>query len=537
MAHFDPSGYQQHNRSSYYQETPPGAYGRAYRSPESPSLNMISDDFIHGYPHEGRMSAVRRFFCLFVTFDVVFIGFLWIISVVITGDNIYNALEAQVIHYTIYKSLFDVVIIAVIRFFVLIFFYAVLSSSHWIYIALSTTGSCAFLISKVFLYDFTVTTVPAFQVVLILTSFVLAWLEAWFLDGRVIPQERYALRHYNRIIQSSNERTPLLLPSHGNTESVFYSPYASLRGSDDGEDMDNEFRRLSLECVRKSYELLECPDWKFEKQTARGDRIYSSKREMGKVYRLTGTLKYSASALIYELFTKVEDVPKWNPTLLESKIIHKIDYFTDITYQASVGGGGGLVKSRDFVNLRCYRVIENGEIMSEQETRNKSKDAIGPKRTYSLSTVHEQSEGEGSSVKSEALLNESFQTQGSVGNSISGSGNFAGVLRGGGLMVEDERDTFSDCDKDVNRIYMSAARSVTYPGYPPSTKYQRGENIISCWATRDVPGHPNECVFEWLLCLDLKGYIMASVLDTAYKKLMQDYMEYLRKQFEERNIR
>ena len=86
-------------------------------------------------------------------------------------------------------------------------------------------------------FQFTVTTVPAFQVVLILTSFVLAWLEAWFLDGRVIPQERYALRHYNRIIQSSNERTPLLLPSHGNTESVFYSPYASLRGSDDGEDM------------------------------------------------------------------------------------------------------------------------------------------------------------------------------------------------------------------------------------------------------------------------------------------------------------
>lgn len=76
--------------------------------------------------------------------------------------------------------------------------------------------------------------------VLILTSFVLAWVEAWFLDGRVIPQERYAQSHFNRIIQglSAADRAPLIHPSTGNSESIanFYSPYASLRGSDDGED-------------------------------------------------------------------------------------------------------------------------------------------------------------------------------------------------------------------------------------------------------------------------------------------------------------
>lgn len=107
------------------------------------------------------MSAVRRFFCLFVTFDVLFIGFLWIISVVvrikcpimsicpitytsylqITGENIYKALDEQVAHYTIYTSLFDVVVIAIIRFLVLIFFYGVLSSSHWIYIAVNCVYS------------------------------------------------------------------------------------------------------------------------------------------------------------------------------------------------------------------------------------------------------------------------------------------------------------------------------------------------------------------------------------------------------------
>lgn len=287
-------------------------------------------------------------------------------------------------------------------------------------------------------------------------------------------------------------------------------------------------RRLGLECIRRSYDLLICPDWKFEKQTNRGDKIYSSQREgLGKVYRLTATVNYSASALIYEMFTKVEDVPKWNPSLLESKVVHKIDYFTDISYQASAGAGGGLVKSRDFVNLRCYRVVENGQILSEQDMRNKSKaeGIVRPERRSSLSTVHEQSEGEGSSVRSEAnssVLNESYQTHsaaGSVGNSISGS-NFAGVpeqsKRGQAVDGDEEREEFSECDKEaVDRYYISSARSIAYPGYEAGTKYLRGENIISCWATRDVAGHPNECVFEWILCLDLKGYIMVSVLDTV----------------------
>lgn len=60
------------------------------------------------------------------------------------------------------------------------------------------------------------------------------------MDGRVIPQERFAVNHFNRIVQQvsgGNERAPLIQPSTGQSESVFYSPYASLRGSDDGEDM------------------------------------------------------------------------------------------------------------------------------------------------------------------------------------------------------------------------------------------------------------------------------------------------------------
>nr|XP_029719449.1 steroidogenic acute regulatory protein-like [Aedes albopictus]XP_029719450.1 steroidogenic acute regulatory protein-like [Aedes albopictus]XP_029719452.1 steroidogenic acute regulatory protein-like [Aedes albopictus] len=120
---------------------------------QSHMVNLLSEDFIAGYMDEGRMSVVRRFFCLFVTFDVVFISLLWIICVMITGDNIVHALQTQVVHYTIYTSLFDVVVSALLRFLFLILFYGLCHLNHWIVIALSTTGSCAFLIYKVFVYN------------------------------------------------------------------------------------------------------------------------------------------------------------------------------------------------------------------------------------------------------------------------------------------------------------------------------------------------------------------------------------------------
>lgn len=47
------------------------------------SVNVFSEDFIAGYMHDGRMSVVRRFFCLFVTFDLIFISLLWIITIMV----------------------------------------------------------------------------------------------------------------------------------------------------------------------------------------------------------------------------------------------------------------------------------------------------------------------------------------------------------------------------------------------------------------------------------------------------------------------
>jgi hypothetical protein len=138
-----------------------------------------------------RISAVRRFFCLFVTFDLIFVALLWLICVVITGENVYKALQEQILNYNIETSLFDIVIAAGIRFILLILFYGICKANHWFVIAFTTTLSCGFLIGKVF-YFIWPSTQPIFQVLLIIVSFVISWFEAWFLDSRVFPQEQYS---------------------------------------------------------------------------------------------------------------------------------------------------------------------------------------------------------------------------------------------------------------------------------------------------------------------------------------------------------
>uniref|UniRef100_A0A1A9VWE5 START domain-containing protein n=1 Tax=Glossina austeni TaxID=7395 RepID=A0A1A9VWE5_GLOAU len=541
---------------------PPGIMPRTH------SINLITEEFLGGYMQDGRMSVVRRFFCLFVTFDLFFVSLLWLICIVINGDNIFQAFQKQIVHYTIYTSLFDVVVAAVCRFIILILFYALLYVNHWFIIALSTSGSCLFLISKVFLFDWVDSRQQIFEVILIITSFVLAWGEAWFLDCRVIPQERHALHG-----TTSTDRAPQMAPflaSHNErrpAESVadFYSPLDSAHDTDEEEEQDEEYHQMGLDCVRKAYELLQCPDWKVEKVTKKGDTICSIHREkLGKIYKLTGRLKYSPKALCEELFYKIEGQPHWNPTMLESKIVKKINSYTDITYQATVGGGGGMIKSRDFVNLRCWRLFREGKICddsianaeesSDEEMQNGSCEG-------SVSTV---SESEGyiatmpGSVGScrtdhclsvQAQRSEAFQ---SLSRSL-GAKDFTEVLRldfddpppleeefedakehlDENLQIQQQTSTVVPKSSIKGKVWISAAISVDYNKVPAISKYTRGENLVAGFAMHPVDGKSDACIFEWILCLDLKGYIPRYVLDTAYTTFMTDYMTHLRKYINE----
>lgn len=71
----------------------------------------------------------------------------------------------------------------------------------------------------------------------------------------------------------------------------------------------------------KAYELLETTAWKIEKVTSNNDTVFTTEKTIGKVYKLRAKVNISPKKLLYELFYNIEDVPKWNPTLLESRIV------------------------------------------------------------------------------------------------------------------------------------------------------------------------------------------------------------------------
>lgn len=125
----------------------------------STSQNWHGDEYLEGYTQDGRMSNVRRFFCIFVTFDLFFVSLLWLICVLvslkmlvnrnylsdltkyfcsqITGADFFDVLKDQILHFDVHKSTFDIVMSAICRFVVLLLFYALISLNHWCIIAVS----------------------------------------------------------------------------------------------------------------------------------------------------------------------------------------------------------------------------------------------------------------------------------------------------------------------------------------------------------------------------------------------------------------
>ena len=57
---------------------------------------IMTDDLVSGTQHGGKMSPVRRFFLLLVTFDILFTCLLWIIAILVTGRDLNRELHQQV---------------------------------------------------------------------------------------------------------------------------------------------------------------------------------------------------------------------------------------------------------------------------------------------------------------------------------------------------------------------------------------------------------------------------------------------------------
>ncbi|CAB1325707.1 unnamed protein product [Coregonus sp. 'balchen'] len=174
------------------------------------------------------ISDVRRTFCLFVTFDLLFITLLWIIELNVNG-GIEKRLDKEVLHYDYHASFFDIFLLAVLRFAALILAYAVCKLRHWWAIAITTATTSAFLIAKVILSK--LLSQGAFGYLLPIISFILVWIETWLLDFKVLPQEADDENRFLSIMDAP-ERAPFMHPGPL-SDGQFYSPPESVADSDE----------------------------------------------------------------------------------------------------------------------------------------------------------------------------------------------------------------------------------------------------------------------------------------------------------------
>ncbi|XP_068517013.1 stAR-related lipid transfer protein 3 [Anas acuta] len=335
-----------------------------------PAIASISTSLSHSQafsPHgffspEKRkaISDVRRTFCLFVTFDLLFISLLWIIELN-TKDGIEKNLESEIFEYNFKTSFFDIFVLAFFRFFVLLLAYAVVRLRHWWVIAVTTLVSSAFLIVKVILSE--LLTKGAFGYLLPIVSFVIAWLETWFLDFKVLTQEAEEERWY-LAAQAAAARGPLLYPG-ALSDGQFYSPPESFAGSDNESDEEGLGRKAltaqEKEYVRQGKEAMEVVDqilaqeenWKFEKNNDFGDVVYTFEIPFhGKTFILKAFLQCSAETVYQEVILQPEKMILWNRTVAACQILQRVEDNTIVSYDVAAGAAGGVVSPRDFVNVR-----------------------------------------------------------------------------------------------------------------------------------------------------------------------------------------
>ncbi|XP_075299734.1 stAR-related lipid transfer protein 3 isoform X2 [Opisthocomus hoazin] len=306
------------------------------------------------------ISDVRRTFCLFVTFDLLFISLLWIIELN-TKDGIQKNLENEIIEYKFKTSFFDIFVLAFFRFFVLLLAYAIVKLRHWWVIAVTTLVSSAFLIVKVILSE--LLTKGAFGYLLPIVSFVIAWLETWFLDFKVLTQEAEEERWY-LAAQAAASRGPLLYPG-ALSEGQFYSPPESFAGSDNESDEEGAGRKAltaqEKEYVRQGKDAMEVVDqilaqeenWKFEKNNDFGDVVYTFEIPFhGKTFILKAFLQCSAETVYQEVILQPEKMILWNRTVAACQILQRVEDNTIVSYDVAAGAAGGVVSPRDFVNVR-----------------------------------------------------------------------------------------------------------------------------------------------------------------------------------------
>ncbi|CAD5115947.1 DgyrCDS4877 [Dimorphilus gyrociliatus] len=123
------------------------------------------------------------------------------------------------------------------------------------------------------------------------------------------------------------------------------------------EDLLEHYKSIAEDAWKNALEILDTNDgWKTEQGSCAKTGMVTSRSfdNFGKVFKLVGEIDASAEDVFEELVINIDGAPSWNPTLSDTRLLLKVTDNIDISYQVAADAIGGLVSTRDFVNLRHW---------------------------------------------------------------------------------------------------------------------------------------------------------------------------------------
>jgi hypothetical protein len=129
---------------------------------------------------------------------------------------------------------------------------------------------------------------------------------------------------------------------------------------------EQEYVRQAVDAWERAWDMVHSKDgWKQEAGHENSKGCVHAKHfpGRGKVFKLEAVVDAPPEEVFEVLVPGVNEWPVWNPTILDCKMVQVLNENTDIAYSVGAEAVGGLVSSRDFVNLRHWK-CRDGAMMS-----------------------------------------------------------------------------------------------------------------------------------------------------------------------------
>uniref|UniRef100_A0A1I7TEJ9 START domain-containing protein n=2 Tax=Caenorhabditis tropicalis TaxID=1561998 RepID=A0A1I7TEJ9_9PELO len=367
-----------------------GKYKRKTMSGRQPLLSPGSQSI--------GLSKDRKRFIVITFFDTSITILLWLLCTV-TRDDDWDKIffdEINILNPKFIKiSLFDIVILAVLRMLILGSVYGICLVKQWYTVAFTTLASSGYILMKVlFYFNHSSSAVP--PLLLIITSFTLCWSEFYLMPFQILPRERrYARREFDgvenpefsteedarssyrhrrgrRQLNSGNQsEVPTAIPSRVSSGVFIASDYDEFRSAAEfSSDEEARSRLLVPPDTKRLFEitLRECIDQ--VEELMRDSRLGGWKTlRSNNPTVLQGPDNYFLVRAEFDKFPALvlfniawKDMLKWNTQVIEGKMIAHLDNATDLYYSVSAPAMRGYISSRDFLDLRKIKLDSSSDV-------------------------------------------------------------------------------------------------------------------------------------------------------------------------------